>query len=120
MATVLAVDDAKLMREMVKTILESEGHEVVLAEDGVDALEKAKTISPQLVLTDVNMPKMNGIALVGELRKLANYATTPILMLTTESADYKKEKARGLGANGWLKKPFDPPRLMTAVNKMLA
>jgi len=120
MATILAVDDQRMMRELVKTVLEGAGHTVLLAEDGIDALKVAKKNTADLVLTDLNMPNMNGITLVGKLRRIEAYASVPIIMLTTESADFKKEKAKENGANGWLQKPFDPPRLLKAVNSSLA
>lgn len=119
MAKILAVDDARTMRELVRSILEGEGHEVAVAEDGVQAIEYARENAVDLVLTDINMPNMNGISLVTKLRLLANYENTPIIMLTTESSDYKKTKARNMGADAWLQKPFDPPRLLKAVNTML-
>lgn len=119
MAKILAVDDARTMRELVRSILEGEGHEVAVAEDGVKAIEFARQNAVDLVLTDINMPNMNGISLVTKLRLLADYENTPIIMLTTESSDYKKTKARNMGADAWLQKPFDPPRLLKAVNTML-
>lgn len=119
MAKILAVDDARTMRELVRSILEAEGHEVVVAEDGVKAIEFARGNAVDLVLTDINMPNMNGISLVTKLRLLADYENTPIIMLTTESSDYKKTKARNMGADAWLQKPFDPARLLKAVNTML-
>lgn len=120
MATILAVDDQRMMRDLVKTVLEGDGHEVILAEDGVEALDIARKQGVDLVLSDINMPNMNGISLVSKLRRLDNYASVPIIMLTTESADFKKEKAKQMGASGWLQKPFDPPRLTKAVRSMLA
>lgn len=116
----MAVDDQLVMRNLVKTVLESDGHEVVLAEDGVEALDLARTTPVDLVLSDINMPNMNGISLVSKLRRLPTYTDTPIVMLTTESADFKKDKAKRMGANGWLQKPFDPPRLIKAVRSTLA
>lgn len=120
MATILAVDDQKMMRELVRTVLEGEGHTVVLAEDGVQALSVARKQVVDLVLSDINMPNMDGITLVNQLRAMDTYATVPILMLTTESADVKKAQAKQFGANGWLQKPFDPPRLSKAVRSTLA
>ncbi|MFK8068307.1 MAG: response regulator [Gammaproteobacteria bacterium] len=119
MAKILAVDDSKLMRELVSASLTTQGHEIVTANDGQEALDYAVNNSVDLVITDVNMPNLNGINLLKKLRKLANYSETPILMLTTEDAQYRKDKARTMGANGWLTKPFDPPRLQTAVEKLL-
>ncbi|MDH5409521.1 MAG: response regulator [Gammaproteobacteria bacterium] len=119
MAKILVVDDSRTMREMVKTILTQLGHEVVLASDGAEALEVARTMSVDLVLTDINMPNMNGISLVSKLRRIDEYQYTPILMLTTETANYKKTKSRTMGANGWIQKPFEPSSLEKAVKKML-
>ncbi len=120
MAHILAVDDQRVMRELVKSVLEGEGHQVLIAEDGVEAMSIARDNSFDLVLTDINMPNMNGISLVSKLRRLDAYSSTPIIMLTTESADFKKDKAKRMGANGWLQKPFDPDRLIKAVNSTLA
>ena len=120
MATILAVDDQRMMRDLVKTVLESDGHTVLVAEDGVQAMTVARDQAADLVLSDINMPNMNGISLVSKLRRLDSYADVPIIMLTTESADFKKDKAKKMGANGWLQKPFDPPRLIKAVRSMLA
>lgn len=119
MATIMTVDDARTMRGMVKAILENEGHEIITAEDGVDALEKIKTKKIDLALVDLHMPNMNGTTLVRKLRRISEYEKTPILMLTTESSEFRKNKAKELGANGWLTKPFDPPRLVSAVTTLL-
>lgn len=120
MARIMAVDDQRVMRELVKGVLEGEGHEVLVAEDGIKAMTIARENSFDLVLTDINMPNMNGISLVSKLRRLEGFTTIPIIMLTTESADFKKDKAKRMGANGWLQKPFDPDRLIKAVNSTLA
>ena len=120
MAKLLAVDDQKVMRELISGVLSQEGHEVILAEDGVDALNIAREQVVDMVLTDINMPNMNGISLVSKLRRLDNYQKIPIIMLTTESSDFKKDKAKRMGADGWLQKPFDPKRLIKAVNSCLA
>ncbi len=120
MANILAIDDMRSMRELVKSVLEKRGHSVTIKEDGTDALRFAQGNSFDLVISDINMPNMDGIALVGELRKLPEYARTPILMLTTEDGEAKKNEARNAGANGWIQKPFNPERLATAVDKTLA
>lgn len=120
MAKILVVDDAKVMREMVKASLVTHNHEIVMAEDGVEALTYARSEAVDLVLSDINMPNMNGISLVSKLRLLDAYKDTPIIMLTTEDSDFKKDKAKRMGANGWLQKPIDPNRLIKAVNTMLA
>ncbi|TPW13564.1 MAG: two-component system chemotaxis family response regulator CheY [Halothiobacillaceae bacterium] len=118
MAKILAVDDTLLIRSMVEAVLKSAGHEVILASDGVDALEIARTHQVDLVLSDINMPIMNGISLVSKLRLLDGYKFTPIIMLTTESSDFKKQKAKAMGATGWLQKPFTPERLLAAIERL--
>ena len=120
MAKIMVVDDAKVMREMITTMLTEEGHDVITADDGDVALDIARQESCDLVFSDINMPNMSGISLVSKLRRLEAYENTPIIMLTTESSDYKKDKAKKMGANGWLQKPIDPMRLTKAVNTMLA
>ena len=120
MAKILAVDDSRTIREMVKAILEQMGHEVLLACDGREAMDIAREAPVDLVLTDINMPNMNGTSLVYKLRRMDTYQNVPILMLTTETADFKKEKSKNLGANGWIQKPFDAARLEKAVKTMLA
>lgn len=115
----MTVDDAKTMRCMVQTILENEGHTVITAEDGVDALEKLKTDKIDMALVDFHMPNMNGTTLIRKLRRNPEYKDIPILMLTTESSQFRKDKARELGANGWLTKPFDPTTLANAVDTLL-
>ncbi len=104
---------------MVAFSLKAAGYLVVEAVDGQDGLEKAKTQSVDLVLTDQNMPRMDGLALIKPLREMPTYAKTPILMLTTESSDEMKAKGRAAGANGWLVKPFDPQRLIEVVKKVI-
>jgi len=120
MARILSVDDSMTIRNMVKSMLEGEGFEVVVANDGVDAMEIAREETFDLVLCDVNMPNMNGISLVSKLRRLDAFADIPIIMLTTEDSDFKKNKARNFGASGWLQKPFTEERLVGAVKKMLS
>ena len=117
--TILTVDDSVSIREMVSFTLKSAGFSVVEAADGADGLEQAKARSVNLVLTDQNMPRMDGISLVKALRELPQYRTTPILMLTTESGDAMKSQGRAAGATGWLVKPFNPQRLLEVVNKVL-
>ena len=119
MAKVLAVDDSVSMRQLVASTLEQAGHRVVQAEDGEAALKLAREDTVNLVVTDVNMPKMDGITLVGELRKLTNYKFVPILVLTTEMAPEKKSAAKAAGATGWLVKPFDPHKLLATIAKVL-
>ncbi|WP_126455574.1 response regulator [Sulfuriflexus mobilis] len=118
MARILAVDDSRLIRDMVNTILSAEGHEVITADDGTEGLERARDEVFDLVLSDINMPNMNGISMISKMRRLPGYEFTPIVMVTTEDADYRKNKARNFGATGWLVKPFTPERLINAVSKL--
>jgi two-component system chemotaxis response regulator CheY len=117
--TILAVDDSSSLRQMVAFSLKAAGYNVIEAVDGQDGLDKAHQQAVDLVLTDQNMPRMDGLALIKLLRELPDYAKTPILMLTTESSDEMKQKGRAAGANGWLVKPFDPQRLIEVVKKVI-
>jgi two-component system, chemotaxis family, chemotaxis protein CheY len=117
--TILAVDDSGALRQMLAFSLKTAGYQVVEAVDGQDALEKARRSPFDLVLTDQNMPRMDGLTLIRTLRSMAGYRKVPILMLTTEFGDEMKAKGRAAGANGWLVKPFDPQRLIEVVNKVL-
>ncbi|MCL4170558.1 UNVERIFIED_CONTAM: hypothetical protein GTU68_062047 [Idotea baltica] len=117
--TILAVDDSGSLRQMVAFSLKAAGYEVVSAVDGQDGLDKAKEKTVDLVLTDQNMPVMDGLTLITNLRGLASYQKVPILMLTTESSDEMKAKGKAAGANGWLVKPFDPKRLIEVVQKVI-
>ena len=119
MATILAVDDSASMRQMVVFTLKGASFNVIEASDGQQALEKAKQSTVDLVLSDVNMPVMDGIELVKNLRTLPEYKFTPILMLTTESASDKKMQGRSAGATGWLVKPFNPEQLLATIRKVL-
>ncbi|HEX8987345.1 MAG TPA: response regulator [Rhodocyclaceae bacterium] len=117
--TILAIDDSASIRQMVAFTLKSSGYEIVEAVDGVDGLEKARSIAADLVLTDQNMPGMDGLALIRALRALPEYGAVPILMLTTESSDDMKQQGRAAGATGWLVKPFDPQKLIEVVRKVI-
>ncbi len=120
MATrILAVDDSASMRQMVTFTLKGAGYDVEEAADGQQALDKAKGGKFDLVLSDVNMPVMDGITLIKELRTLSNYKFTPILMLTTESTGDKKSEGKTAGATGWIVKPFNPDQLLTTIKKVL-
>jgi two-component system chemotaxis response regulator CheY len=116
---ILAVDDSASIRQMVSFTLKSAGYEVVEAVDGMDGLDKAKSRSINLVLTDQNMPRMDGLTLIKNLRALPQFKSTPILMLTTESSDAMKSQGRTAGATGWLVKPFDPQKLIEVVRKVI-
>ncbi len=119
MASILTVDDSASMRQMVSFTLNGAGYDVVEATNGKEALEVAQTRHFDLVITDMNMPLMDGISLISELRKLSEFRFTPILMLTTESGADKKQAGKAAGATGWIVKPFDPERLLGTVNKVL-
>ena len=117
--TILAVDDSASIRQMVAFTLKGAGYDVVEAVDGQDGLDKAKTKTINLVMTDQNMPKMDGLTLIKSLRALPQYKTTPILMLTTEAGDAMKAQGKAAGATGWLVKPFDPQKLIEVVKKVI-
>ena len=117
--TILAVDDSASMRQMVRYTLEGAGYKVVQAGDGVEALEFAKTSAADLVLTDVNMPRMDGLTLVRELRALDAYRFTPMLVLTTESGQDTKQRGKQAGATGWIVKPFNPEQLLATIARVL-
>ncbi|AMN46290.1 Fis family transcriptional regulator [Steroidobacter denitrificans] len=117
--TILAVDDSASMRQMVKYTLEGAGYTVVQAADGVDALAYARHAGADLVLTDVNMPRMDGITLVRELRALDNYKFTPMLVLTTESGQETRQRGKQAGATGWIVKPFNPAQLLKTIERVL-
>lgn len=120
MARILAVDDSASMRQMVGLTLKSVGHDVISAVDGVDGLAKASIGRPvDLVITDVNMPNMDGMTLVRELRRLPQYQGVPVLVLTTEASNERKQAGRNAGATGWIVKPFDPDRLLATIDKVL-
>jgi two-component system, chemotaxis family, chemotaxis protein CheY len=118
-AQLLIVDDSTSMRQMVAFALSSGGYNVSEAEDGQAALDIAKTRRFDAVVTDVNMPRMDGIELIRHLRQLPDYKFTPLLMLTTESGPEKKMEGKQAGATGWLVKPFDPEQLLNTVRKVL-
>jgi two-component system chemotaxis response regulator CheY len=116
---ILAVDDSASMRQMVLLTLRVAGYDVVQACDGVEALELARRGAVDLVLTDVHMPRMDGIALVRELRALPDYQFVPMLVLTTESSPEKKMEGKRAGATGWIVKPFNPPQLLATIARVI-
>jgi two-component system, chemotaxis family, chemotaxis protein CheY len=119
MPTILAVDDSASMRSTIAFTLRRAGYEVVEAGDGREGLDKARARQFEAVLTDQNMPLLDGLGLVRELRAMASYKSVPILMLTTESSDEMKQKGRAAGATGWIVKPFDPNRLIDVIKKVV-
>jgi two-component system chemotaxis response regulator CheY len=118
-ARILTVDDSAAMRQMVEVTLSSAGYEVLQARDGREALALAGKNNVDLVIADINMPEMDGIELVRELRALESYKHTPVLVLTTESSAERKKQGREAGATGWLVKPFNPDKLLATVAKVL-
>jgi len=118
--TALIVDDSPTMRQMVAFTLTNAGFTVVEAEHGRDAVSKVADGSKvDIVVTDLNMPEMDGITLIKELRKMAAFKFTPILMLTTESAETKKQAGKEAGATGWIVKPFNPELILKIIAKVL-
>ena len=117
--TVLSVDDSASMRQMVRLTLVDAGYDVVEAEDGKDALAKAQGASFNMVVTDLNMPNMDGLTLIRELRKLPAYKGVTIVFLTTESDDSRKQEAKAAGATGWITKPFNKDQLIAVVRKVI-
>jgi two-component system, chemotaxis family, chemotaxis protein CheY len=115
---VLTVDDSKTMRDMVSFTLKGAGFDVIEAEDGVRALAAVDKTNVDLVITDINMPNMDGITLVKQLRARPATRSTPILILTTEGGDDKKADGRAAGATGWIVKPFSPEKLLQVVSKV--
>ena len=116
---ILTVDDSESIRLMMKLTLTAEGYEVVQAADGVEALEVARERVADLVLTDINMPRMDGLALIKELRALPEYKTVPMLILTTESGEQRKQMGKANGATGWLVKPFNDRQLLATISRVL-
>jgi two-component system, chemotaxis family, chemotaxis protein CheY len=117
--TILAVDDSWSVRQLVSLTLRSAGYEVIEAIDGADALSKLTGQEIHLIICDVNMPNMDGISFVKEVKKLDNYKFTPVIMLTTESQERKKQEGQAAGAKAWVVKPFRPDQLLSAVSKLV-
>jgi len=118
--TVLVVDDSVSMRQMVSFTLTGAGYEVVEAGDGKEAVDKLNGgAKPNLVITDLNMPNMDGISLIKAVRGMAAHKFTPILMLTTESSDDKKKEGQSAGGTGWVVKPFNPEQMLAPIKKVM-
>ncbi|MBY6089610.1 response regulator [Maritimibacter alkaliphilus] len=113
--TVLAVDDSRTMRDMIRMALLPAGFTVHVAEDGIDGLEVLDGIEPDAIITDINMPRMDGFGFIDAVRAQERRRGVPILVLTTESAPEMKSRARQAGATGWIVKPFDPTKLVKAL-----
>jgi two-component system chemotaxis response regulator CheY len=116
---ILVVDDSPSIRQMVQVTLKSASYQVTTAEDGQAALDLCKDKQYDFVLTDQNMPRMDGLTLIKSLRGIATYRTTPIVMLTTEASDSMKAQGRAAGATGWMVKPFDPQKLLSVAARVL-
>lgn len=117
--TILMADDSASVRQMINFTLKGAGYQTIEAIDGEDALAKANANKVHMVITDLNMPKMNGIDLIKALRAQAGYKFIPIVMLTTESQISKKQEGKSAGATGWIVKPFKPDQLLAVVKKVL-
>jgi two-component system chemotaxis response regulator CheY len=117
--TILIADDSESVREVVSYTLENAGYKVLIGEDGADALKHLNGAPIDLVVTDLHMPNMDGIELIKTIRSNANYQFIPILFLTTESQQNKKEEAKAAGATGWIVKPFVPEKLLTTIQKVI-
>jgi two-component system, chemotaxis family, chemotaxis protein CheY len=117
--TILTVDDSASMRQMVKMTLAGAGYDIIEASDGIQGLATARGRAVDMVLTDLNMPGMNGVSLIRELRKLPSYTGVPIILLTTESDAIRKQEAKSAGATGWITKPFQPEQLISVAKKVI-
>lgn len=120
MALILTVDDSASIRQTIKIALSAAGHQVNEAMNGVDGLRKADTAKFDLIITDLNMPEMDGLSMIRELRKKTSYSGIPILFLSTENDADMKGQAKAAGATGWLTKPFAADQLVRIVEKVLA
>jgi two-component system chemotaxis response regulator CheY len=117
--TLMIVDDSASMRQLVSYTIKEAGYDVLAAVNGKDALDKLSNAKVDMVITDLNMPEMDGIEFIKKFRTLPDYKFSPIVMLTTESQDEKKQEGKKAGASGWIVKPFNPEQLMTVVNKFV-
>ncbi|MBV9076936.1 MAG: response regulator [Methylobacteriaceae bacterium] len=118
--TVLTIDDSRTMRDMLRMTLAEAGYRVVQAVDGVHGLEMLENETPDVIITDINMPRLDGYGVIEGVRRDGRHRATPILVLTTETDSAKKDRARQAGATGWIVKPFDPNKLISAVRRVQA
>lgn len=119
MKRIMTVDDSATIRQMLSFTLQDAGYEVIEASNGIEALEKFETESVQMLITDLNMPRMDGIELIRQVRKTPGNRFIPIIMLTTESDEQKKQAGKTAGASGWIVKPFKPEQLLRVVKMVL-
>ena len=117
--TILIIDDSVSLRQVVGMALDAAGYQVIEACDGRDALDKLTGTKIHLMICDVNMPNMDGITFLKELRTLPSYKFTPVIMLTTEAGEDKKKEGQAAGARAWVVKPFKPEQLLVAVAKLI-
>ena len=117
--TILIVDDSASVRQVIKIALTNAGYELIEAVDGQDGLSKLTGQKVHLIISDVNMPNMDGISFVKEVKKLAAYKYTPFIILTSESQEAKKQEGRAAGAKAWVVKPFQPAQMLAAVSKLI-
>lgn len=115
---IVTVDDSRTMRDMLKLTLVEAGYEVVQAVDGLDGLEVLRARRPDVIVTDINMPRLDGFGMIEAVRRDGGLRAVPILVLTTESDQAKKARARAAGATGWIVKPFDPTKLVAAIRRI--
>ncbi|MTJ03832.1 MAG: response regulator [Sediminimonas qiaohouensis] len=119
MTRILAVDDSRTMRSMLQATLTDAGFEVDVAEDGVDGLDKLECTAPDLIITDINMPRLDGFGFIEGVRTGRQMASVPILVLTTETGEHLKQRARASGATGWIVKPFDETKLISTIQRLV-
>ena len=119
MKTVMTIDDSVAIRQVVSITLKKAGYEVIEASDGMDALSKLNGQKIHIMLCDVNMPNMDGISFLKQIRQNSTYKFTPIIMLTTESQEAKKMEGKAAGARAWIVKPFKPEQMLAAIEKLI-
>jgi two-component system chemotaxis response regulator CheY len=117
--TIMAIDDSASIRQVVGITLKKAGYEVIEANDGKDAMDKLTGQKVHLIICDVNMPNMDGLAFLKEIRQNSNYKFTPIIMLTTEAQEAKKQEGKAAGAKAWIVKPFKPEQMLAAIEKLI-
>lgn len=120
MASILVLDDSASVRQLIRTALEPSGHAIVGAANGVQGLKLVEQAKFDLVITDLNMPEMDGLTFIREFRKRNDHKGVPIVFVTTESSEHLKQEAKSMGATGWITKPFSAPQLSRVVEKVLA